>query len=225
MIPGADPGYDPRGSIGFPLKEAKLSRLIRRVFAVPVALALVVLAGAVVSAATSVNGSATAKFSVPVTVSVSQGAGGTCPGGLCDFGAPALGVVTPALQEDLVLNSNDPNGFSLSISSPSAALITESGCASPNTANTTSSDIVLYQGQSVTGQSAGTGGLANISNFNGGYYRLSTTPTDLFNTDPTAIGTSMDNLVNIKLDIPATARVNSFGCSYTIPWTITVSAK
>jgi hypothetical protein len=40
-------------------------RSISRVFAPVIAFAFVVLAGSVVSAATSVNGSATAKFSVP----------------------------------------------------------------------------------------------------------------------------------------------------------------
>jgi len=201
-------------------------RFIRRALVPVVAVAFVVLGGSVVSAATSVNGSATAKFSVPVTVSIAQGSGGQCVGGVCDFGSPQLGLVTAPLQEDLSLNSNDPNGFSLSISSPQS-IITESGCTSPNAANTTTSDVVLWLGQTVTGQSSGSGGQPLVSQFNSGYTRLTTTPTSLYvaGGDPTAVGTSMDNLVNIKLDIPATAKVNSFGCSYTIPWTINISAK
>ncbi len=200
-----------------------MSRLAR-LFVVPVALALVVLGGAAVSAATSVNGTATAKFSVPVSVSISQGSGGTCPGGVCDFGNPALGVKTPALLEDLNLNSNDANGYSLSISSPTM-VVTESGCASPNAGNTTSSDIVLWLGQTATGFSSGTGGTPLQSAFNSGFTRLTTTPTDIYATDPTAVGTNFDTQIQVQLDIPATAKVNSFGCSYSIPYTVTIAAK
>lgn len=199
-------------------------RFIRRALVAFVAVAFVVLGGSVVSAATSVNGSATAKFSVPVSVSISQGSGGTCPGGVCDFGNPALGVKTPALLEDLNLNSNDANGYSLSISSPSMT-ITESGCASPNPNNTTSSDIVLWLGQTATGFSSGTGGQPLVSQFNNGFTRLTTTPTDIYTTDPTAVGTNFDTQIQVQLDVPATAKVNSFGCSYSIPYTVTVAAK
>jgi len=69
---------------------------LARLFVVPIASALV-LRRSVVSVATSVNGRGGAKWSVPVSVSISQGSDGTCRGGICDFGNRALGVKTPTL--------------------------------------------------------------------------------------------------------------------------------
>lgn len=203
-------------------------RSVRRVFArllvLPVVAAIVVLGGAVVSAGTSINGTASARFQVPISVNISQGAGGTCPGGNCDFGSPALGITTSPLQEDVTLASNDPNGFSLSMSTPTAN-VTESGCSSPNPNNHTGSDDVLWLGNAVTLFSAGNGGTPLVSAFNSGYTRLSTTPTDVFSTDPTGTGSAMDDLINIEMAIPAQASVNTPGCAYVIPYIVSVAAK
>jgi hypothetical protein len=70
---------------------------LARLFVVPIASALIVLRGSVVSAVTSVNGRAGAKFTVPVSASISQGSDGTCRGGICDFGNRARGLKTPTL--------------------------------------------------------------------------------------------------------------------------------
>lgn len=201
--------------------------VLTRLFVLPLVAAIVVIGGAAVSANTSINGTASAQFTVPVTVSISQGSGGTCPGGNCNFGNAVLGSTTAPLQEDVTLNSNDSNGFSLTISTPTAT-VSESGCSAPNPSKQTGSDDVLWLGQAVTGFSTGNGGTAVQSGFNGGYTRLHVTPDNIFSSNPTATGTSMDDLINIEMAIPATAGVNTFvggqSCSYVIPYTITVAA-
>src|ERR1700730_7343433 len=83
-----------------------------RYFATPV---LVLAVGVVAASAASAAGGTTgiAKFSVPVSVSVAQGAGGGWPGGTCDFGSPALGLETAPIVDDLTITSNDANGFQI----------------------------------------------------------------------------------------------------------------
>lgn len=184
-----------------------------RLALVPVlAVVLAVGAGSAVSAATSASG--TAKFSVPVSVSIAQGAGGTCPGGACDFGSPALGVQSSILHEDLSINSNDSTGFSLSILSAQATWVESGTGCTPNAAHNVPAATLQYWGAAVTG-GVGTGGAAP------GNVNLSATATPIFTTNPTMTG-ALDESLGITVTPGASTPANNASCAYVIGYTVSI---
>lgn len=185
-----------------------------RLVIVPVlAVVMAVVAGSAVYAATSTSG--TAKFSVPVAVSIAQGAGGTCPAGACDFGSPALGVNSPAQTEDLTIGSNDGVGFSLAILAPTGANVVESGTCTPNAGHNVAIGVVQYQAAATTG-GTGTGGTPNA------LAALSASATPMFSVNPTMQGTS-DELLTLKINAPLSTPANTPGCAYVIGYTVTIT--
>ena len=191
-------------------------RRIRLVLVPVLAIVLCIVAGSAVYAATLV--SATAKFSVPVAVSISQGAGGTCPGGACDFGSPALGVNSPGLTEDLAISSNDAVGFSLAINANTGANAVESGAGcTPNAAHNVAIGVVQWTSAAITG-GTGNGGTPAA----GAALSASTAP--LFSTNPTMTGAAMDNLVTLKINAPLSTPANNTSCAYVIAFNLSVVA-
>lgn len=189
---------------------------IRLVLIPILAVVMAVVAGSAAYAATSTNG--TAKFSVPVSVSIAQGAGGTCPAGACDFGTPALGVPSAGLTEDVSINSNDSVGFSLTGLSAQASWVESGAGCTPNAGHAVDSSAVLQTAAAVTG-GTGTGGTpgANIA--------LGTSAQPLFSTNPTMTGSGMDDLITVKVNVPPTTPANSPSCAYVIGYTISIVAS
>jgi hypothetical protein len=176
---------------------------------------MAVVAGSAVYAATSASG--TAKFSVPVAVTLAQGAGGTCPGGACDFGSPALGVLSAGQTEDLTIGSNDGVGFSLSVQALSGANVVESGTScTPNAAHNVAIGVIQYVPAAATG-GTGTGGTPTA----GG--ALAATLAPFFTVNPTMTGT-IDDLLTLKVNAPLSTPANSTNCAYVIGYAVVVTA-
>jgi hypothetical protein len=190
-------------------------RSIRIVLIPVLAVVMAVVAGSAVYAATSTSG--TAKFSVPVSVSIAQGPGGTCPAGACDFGSPALGIASAGQTEDVSLNSNDSVGFSLTGSSVQASWVESGAGCTPNAAHNVSAGVVLQTAAAVTG-GTGTGGTpaALIS--------IGTAAQPLYSTNPTMTGSGMDALITLKINAPPTTPANGASCAYVIGYTISIVA-
>jgi hypothetical protein len=191
-----------------------------RFFVTPVlALAVGIVAASAASAASSSAG--IAKFSVPVSVSVAQGAGGTCPGGTCDFGSPALGVETAPLVDDLTITSNDANGFQINGSLTDVTQDVETGgilCTFVAANNITPVGLVRMIGAATTGGTGGAGTAAAKQTMTGtaqGVFTLAGVPL--------ATGT-MDEPVSLTLLPVAGTPANSSNCSYSIDFALVVVA-
>jgi hypothetical protein len=189
------------------------TRRLRLVLIPALAVVMAVVAGSAAYAATSTSG--TAKFSVATSVSIAQGGGGTCPGGACDFGQPALSVLSAGQTEDLVINSNDPTGFSLSILSAQANWTESGGGCTPNAGKTVSAGVVNINPAAVTG-GTGSGGTANSQT------PLTTTAQPFFSVNPTMTGAAIDELLTLKLFPAAGTIPNSPSCAYVIGYTVSI---
>jgi hypothetical protein len=191
-----------------------------RFFVTPVlALAVGIVAASAASAASSSAG--IAKFSVPVSVSVAQGAGGGCPAGICDFGSPSLGVESPALVDDLTITSNDANGFQINGYLTDVTQDVETGgvgCVFVAAHNITPVGLVTMTGAATTGGTGGAGTAAAKQTVTG-------TAQGVFTTAgvPLATGT-MDEQVSLTLLPVAGTPANSANCSYSIDFALVVVA-
>jgi hypothetical protein len=184
---------------------------IRLVLVPVLAVIMAVIAGSAVSAATSTSG--TAKFTVPVSVSLAQGAGGTCVAGACDFGSPALGVQSSTLTEQLIISSNDSTGFQLSIISPQASWVESGTGCTANAAHNVPASTLQYSPTIPTG-GTGTGGSTTAGS-------LSATAQNLFGTAPTMTGTITEMLI-LSVTPGAATPANNASCAYVIGYTVSV---
>jgi len=189
-----------------------------RFFVTPVlALAVGIVAASAAAAASSTAG--IAKFSVPVSVSVAQGAGGGCPGGTCDFGSPALGLETAPLVDDLTITSNDANGFQINGYLTDVTQDVETGtCTVVAAHNITPVGLVKMTGAATTGGTGGAGTAAAPQIMTGIAQGVFTTAGV-----PLATGT-MDEQVSLTLLPVAGTPANSVGCSYSIDFALVVVA-
>jgi hypothetical protein len=181
------------------------------------ALAVGIVAASAASAASSSAG--VAKFSVPVSVSLAQGAGGACAGGVCDFGSPSLGVESPALVDDLTITSNDANGFQINGYLTDVTQDVETGtCTVVPAHNITPVGLVTMTGAATTGGTGGAGTAAAKQTVTG-------TAQGVFTNAgvPLATGT-MDEQVSLTLVPVAGTPANSVGCSYSIDFALVVVA-
>jgi hypothetical protein len=191
-----------------------------RLFVTPVlALAVGIVAASAASAATSTAG--IAKFSVLVSVSVAQGAGGGCPGGTCDFGSPSLGVETAPLVDDLTITSNDTYGFQITGYLTDVTQDVESGvsCTALPAHNITPVGLVTMTGAATTGGTGGAGTAAAKQTMTGTAQGVFT-PAGV----PLAIGT-MDEQISLTLVPVAGTPANTSGCSYSIDFALVVVAN
>jgi hypothetical protein len=189
-----------------------------RFFVTPL-LALVVGIVAASAASAASSNASIAKFSVPVSVSIAQGAGGGCPGGICDFGSPALGVETAPLVDDLTITSNDANGFQINAYLTDVTQDVETGTCTPVAAhNMTPVGLVTMTGAATSGGTGGAGTAAAKQTMTG-------TAQGVFTTAgvPLATGT-MDEPITLTLLPVAGTPANSVGCSYSIDFALVVVA-
>ena len=157
-----------------------------------------------------------------VTFSVAQAVAITASTGPSSLGAidPSSGGGTANGTGTLTLASNDTSGFQLQVNT-TGATVTEAGCGSPTkAANTNIVSVATSSVSGGTGSQAGTPNSASALN--------STTQVPLYGTGsglPNRTGSGMSVTLTYTVNPGYTTPVNTSGCTYTVPVTITIVAQ